>query len=71
MIQGGNDERESACEARPQEGIGRHGGSGVLRKSVDEVVEGGLEDCEEARSQEYEAYARYDPVVVRGRGPAH
>ncbi len=70
VIQGADDEGEGAGEARAQEGIRRDGGGRVRLERVDQVVEGGLEDGEEARAEHDEPDARDDPVDVLAGGPA-
>lgn len=43
-----DEQRERACKAGPEERVCGDGGSAVFGEGVDEVVERGLEDGEEA-----------------------
>lgn len=63
MQHGTYEERECGSAEAPQESVCGDGAGGVAAlKSVDEVVECGLEDGEEADADEGRADARGDPV---------
>ncbi|KAG8413361.1 hypothetical protein J3458_012930 [Metarhizium acridum] len=70
VVQRPYDQRKGAGKARAQKGIRRNGRGGVRLEGVDEVVEGGLEDGEEAGPEHDEAEARDDPVDGRAGGPS-
>jgi len=70
LIQGSHDERQRGGEYAAHKGVCADGGGGVLRKGVDEVVQRGLEDHEEAGAHHEDAEAGEDPVVVWGGGEA-
>ena len=70
MVHGGGDEGKGGGEAAPEKGVGGDGTGGAVGKRVDEVVEGALEDDEEAESDAGQADAGRDPGETFLSGPA-
>lgn len=70
MEHGTHKQRKDAREQRTQERVCGDGAGGVPLEGVDEVVERGLEDGEEAEAHAGEADAGRKPEDVRGRCPA-
>lgn len=64
------EEREAAGEQAAEESICRDGAGSVLLEGIDEVVQGGLEDGEEAEAHGDGAGVGADPVDVLCAGPA-
>lgn len=71
MIQRRNNKRERARETATQERICGYRRRSVQCESVDEVVQRGLEDGEEACPHHHEADAGNDPVDARQSRPTH
>nr|POE94622.1 hypothetical protein CFP56_16859 [Quercus suber] len=70
VAQHGRDkERKGAGEGAAQEGVGGNGAGGVALKGVDEVVERGLEDGEEAEAHEGDGDAGHEPEDRRRARP--
>ena len=64
-----DEKRKGARKRRSQESVGGHGAGRVALEGVDQVVESGLEDGEEAEADEDGADARGDPVDGGAGGP--
>lgn len=63
-------QRKHGSKYRSQESIRSDGGCGVALERIDEVVECGLEDREEAESHADESYTGSQPENMVGGGPA-
>ncbi len=62
---------KSSRECTPQERIRRDGRSSISLESVDEIVDRGLEDGEEASATNHDANHRCDPVNFGIRRPSY
>jgi hypothetical protein len=71
MVQGTINQRKRARKATSQERVRRNSRRRIRSKRIHQIVQSRLEDGEKASAHKHEAYARHDPVDIRGSRPSH